>query len=72
VILAKLIPWQEIEKRYMKNFSEDDEDAPKQRKLIIDCSCAPGDIRYPRTRTYRRNARKEYVKRDLLVISEPD
>jgi hypothetical protein len=76
-------------KRKEKN-SDDDEGAPGQGKLIIDCSCAPADIRYPtdlsllnegreklermidvlheplkskekKPRTYRRNARREYL-----------
>ena len=77
-------------KRRKKGPDDDDEDAPQQGKLIIDCSCAPADIRYPtdlsllnegreklehiidvlheplkskenKPRTYRRNARKDYL-----------
>jgi len=73
-----------------KKSSDDDDDAPKQGKLILDCSCAPADIRYPtdlsllnegreklehiidvlhaplkrrerKPRTYRRNARRDYL-----------
>jgi IS5 family transposase len=78
------------QRRRKKKSSDDDEDAPKQGKLILDCSCAPADIRYPtdlsllnegrekleriidvlheplkvrdkKPRTYRRNARKDYL-----------
>ena len=76
--------------RRRRKGSEDDGDAPKQGRLILDCSCAPADIRYPtdlsllnegreklegiidvlhgplkaeekKPRTYRRNARKDYL-----------
>ena len=76
--------------RRRKKGPDDSDDAPKQGKLILDCSCAPADIRYPtdlsllnegrqklehvidvlheplktsekKPRTYRQNARKDYL-----------
>ena len=50
--------------------SDDDEDAPKQGKLILDTSCAPADIRYP-TDLSLLNEGREKLERIIDVLHEP-
>ena len=91
LVVKNWVKRKSLKKRRRKKGSDDDDDAPKQGKLILDCSCAPADIRYPtdlsllnegreklehvidvlhdplkgkerKPRTYRRNARKDFLK----------
>ena len=47
LVLKNWVKRKRSPRKRRKKSSYDDDDAPKQGKLILDCSCAPADIRYP-------------------------
>jgi IS5 family transposase len=57
-------------KRRGKKGPEDGGDVPKQGKLILDCSCAPADIRYPTDLSLLNEAR-EKLEHIIDVLHEP-
>ena len=56
--------------RRKKGPDDGDDDTPKQGKLILDCGCAPADIRYP-TDLSLLNEGREKLEHVIDVLHEP-